>query len=80
MPHANHCPPKHPASTSYLLAPLQQIEVVQLIPVLQDIPLDLRLIDPSDKVLHIPRDQIRRIRDNLRPDPNMALLNELDSL
>lgn len=34
----------------------QQVEIVQLIPILENVPLDLRRINPRDKVLHVPRD------------------------
>lgn len=33
---------------------LEQIEVIKLIPVFQDVPLDLRGVDPGDEVFHAP--------------------------
>jgi hypothetical protein len=33
---------------------LQQVKIVQFVPVLEDVPLNFRRIDPSDKVFHIP--------------------------
>lgn len=56
---------------------LQKIKIIQLIPILQDIPLDLTPIDPSDKVLHASRNKVSSISHSLRTDSNMTLLNDL---
>lgn len=60
--------------------PSQKIKVIQLLPVTQDIALNLAGINPGDKVLHVTRNQKSRIIDNLRTNTDMALLNESSSL
>ena len=55
----------------------KQIKVIQLIPILQDVPLDLARVDPSNQILHIPRDEKRRICNDFRACSNVALLDEL---
>ena len=64
----------HPMNTS------QQIEVVQLIPILQDITLHLTTIDPCDKIFHITGDEKSRVGDDFGSDANMALFDEFDCL
>lgn len=32
----------------------QEVEVVQFVPVLHDVPLDLGRVDPGDEILHVP--------------------------
>lgn len=59
---------------------LQQIEIIQLVAVLHDIPLDLAAIHPGDIILHVAGDQERRVGDDLGADADMALLDERDSL
>lgn len=57
--------------------PLEQLEIIQLIPVLHDIPLNLASHRPGDKVLHTPRHQERRIRHSLGTNSHVSLLNHL---
>jgi hypothetical protein len=45
--------------------------------ILKNISLNPTPIHPGNKILHAPRNQIRRIRNRLRPNPDMALLNDL---
>lgn len=59
---------------------LQQIEIVQLVPVAHDVALDLAGVHPGHEILHIPGDQERRIRDDFCPDSNVALFNERNCL
>jgi hypothetical protein len=54
---------------------LQQIKIIQVIPVAHDIALDLAAIHPGDMILHIARHQISRIGDDLRPTAHMSLLD-----
>ena len=62
-----------------MLAPFsQQLKIIKLVPILHNIALDLAADGPRDEVLHVPRDQVRGIRDSVRPDPDVALLDELD--
>ena len=57
--------------------PSQQIEIVQLVPVPEHVPLHLAPVHPGDEVLHGPRHQERRVRHHLRPHPHVALLHKL---
>ena len=68
-------PNPYPSTPLYQL---QQIEIVQLLPILQDIPLHLTRIHPRHEILHAPRDQKRRIRHHLRAHPHVPLLHKLD--
>ena len=54
---------------------LQQIKIIQLLPILKNIPPNLTPIHPRNKIFHAPCHKIRRIRYRLRPNPDMALLN-----
>lgn len=56
---------------------LEQLEIIQLVPVLHNIPLNLAPDGPRDKVLRRPRDQVRRVRDRLGADAHVALLDQL---
>ena len=70
-----------PSSTSHPSAPQsQQIKIIQLIPILENVPLDPTRVHPSNKILHIPRHQKRRIRHDFRSNSDMPLLDKLDSL
>lgn len=55
---------------------LQQIEVVEFVAVLENVSLDLRRVDPGDKILHIPRNHERWIRNNFRSHSDVTLLDE----
>lgn len=55
----------------------QQFEIIQLIPILHDVPLDLASHAPRHEILRRPRHKKRRIRDRLRAHPHMALLDHL---
>ena len=55
----------------------KQFEIVQLIPIPHDIPLNLAPHNPGNKVLHSPRDEKRRVRDGLGADTDVALLHHL---
>lgn len=59
---------------------LQQIEIVQLVPVAHNVALDLAGIHPGHEVLHIPSDQECRIRDDFCPDSNVPLFDERNCL
>lgn len=45
-----------------------------------DIPLDLAAVDPGNKVLHVARNQVRRVRNNLCADANVTPFNKCRSL
>lgn len=68
--------PAHPRISSHQHSSSQQIKIIQFIPILEYIPLNLTRIHPRHKILHVSRDQKRRIGNNLRPDTDMALFNE----
>lgn len=68
--------PKYRRGPIQWSSPSQQIKVIQLLPVPQDIPLDLRAINPRHKVLHAPCNEECGIGDGLRADPDMALLDK----
>jgi hypothetical protein len=57
----------------------QQIKIIQLLPIPKYIPLDLTPIHPRNKIFHPAGNKERRIRNRLRPHPNMTLLNHLRS-
>lgn len=63
------------SSLSNLL--LQKLKIIQLIPVLHDVLLDLASHCPGHKVLRRPRDEIGRISDHIRTDSHVALLDHL---
>lgn len=70
------------SSPALILCPLpsnssQQLEVIQLIPVLHNIPLNLASHTPRHKVLRRPRHEIRRVRNRLGTDPHVSLLDHL---
>lgn len=56
-------------------APLQQIEVVQLVVVLCDRTLDVALVQPGDEVLEVPRDEEGGVCDDVCADADLALLD-----
>lgn len=58
----------------------QHIKIIQIIPILHNTPLNLGAIHPRHEILQISRNQVRRIRNDLCPDANMALLDERDGL
>jgi hypothetical protein len=58
----------------------QQIIVIQLLPVPQDIALNLTRVHPSNEILHVTSNQESRITDNLRTNTDMTLFNESSSL
>ena len=60
--------------------PSHKIEIVQVLAVPHNIPLDLTAIHPSDEVLHIPRHQESRIRNDLASNPYMSPFDERNSL
>lgn len=53
----------------------EQVEVVKLIAILHNIPLNLAANRPCNEVLHASCNQVRRIRDYRRADPDMPLFN-----
>lgn len=55
----------------------QQLKVIQLIPILHNVPLNLASHGPRHKVLRVPRHQVRRIGNLVNADAHMALLDEL---
>lgn len=54
----------------------QQQEVVEAVVVLENLLLDGRTLCPGNEVLHVARDQHRRVRHHVGADPNVALLDE----
>ena len=51
----------------------QEVVIVKLVIVLENLALDLRRVHPSHKVLQVPRDMERWIRDGVWPHPHMTL-------
>ena len=45
-----------------------------------NIPLDLAVVDPGNKVLHVTGHQVRRVRDDLGTNANMTSFNKGRSL
>lgn len=65
---------------SSLISPSYQIEIIQLVPVFEDIPFDLAAIDPGDKVLHVAGNKEGRVGNDFGADADVALLDEFDRL
>ena len=57
-------------------APSQQIKIIQLLPILENIPLHLTAIHPRDEILHVPRHQEGGIRYDLGAYAHVPLLHE----
>lgn len=57
----------------------EQFEVVQLVPILHDVSLDLAANGPSHKVLELAGHQKGRVCDGFRSNSDMALLDHLGS-
>ena len=66
--------PIHPPFNQFK-SPSKQLEIIQLIPILHDIPLDLASHRPGHKVLHAPRNQICCICYCLSTHTHMPLLH-----
>ena len=60
--------------------PSQQIEIIQLIPVLEDITFHLAAIDPGDEILHVAGDEEGGVGDDFGADADVALFDEFDGL
>lgn len=71
-------PPPPPLLPPSPPSPSQQIEIVQLLPVPQNVPPDLAPVHPRHDILHVPRHQERRVRHHLRAHPDVPLLHEPD--
>ena len=59
---------------------LHEIVVINSVAVFGDLAFDFRGVNPGDEVFHIPDNMKRRVRHNLRPNPDVALLNERNRL
>lgn len=57
-------PTKHASIKNKKQKLRQQIEIVNLVPVLHDVSLDLGGIDPRDKVLHVSDSRRRLAKQN----------------
>ena len=71
---------KHIIMIYMIYVSIVQIVVIKIILKLHDLLLDLTIIDPSNMIFHIPSDKHSRIRDYLRPQPQMTLLDESSRL
>lgn len=64
----------------HVFSPSEQIEIIQFVPILEDVPLHLAAVHPRHEILHVARDEESRIDDDFRTDANMALFDEFDGL
>lgn len=67
-------------TTATTKTPSKQIEIIQLIPVLEDIAFDLAAIDPGDEILHVAGDEEGGVGDDFGADADVALFDEFDGL
>lgn len=66
-----------PAQPPLQKTELQQLKVIQLVPVLHNVLLNLASHSPRDKVLVVARHQVGRVCDLVDADADVALLDEL---
>ncbi len=66
-----------PLDTSLKSPRSNQIKIIQLLPISQDVPLDLRIVDPRHKIFDVASHHICWVRDVLCAYTYVALLNQL---